>query len=286
VNEKKICLITGATSGIGFAAARELAQRGHIVLGVGRSTEKNARVEKQIKNESRNAEVEYFLADLSSQEDIRDLSKAIRSRYSSLDVLINNAGAIYADWQESPDGIEKTFALNHLGYFMLTLLLLDLMWDSAPSRIINVSSGAHSGVRLDFNDLEMKKNYDSWTAYSRSKLANIYFTYELSRRLSGSGVTVNAMSPGMVATDFGKNNPVGSVFVPAESRGSKTPEVGADTLVYLALSPEVEGVSGRYFQNRDLVETSPISHDKETAQKLWQVSLDMTGQEQTHESTV
>lgn len=274
---EKIILVTGATSGVGLAAARELARRGHAVLGVGRSVEKIARVEKRVRDETDNDKVEYFLADLSDQGDIRALSETIHDRFSRLDVLINNAGAIYANWQASPNGIEMTFALNHLGYFMFTLLLLDLLIDSAPSRIINVSSGAHSNARLDFDDLQMRKDYDAWTAYSRSKLANVYFTYELSRRLSGTGVTVNAMSPGMVASDFGKENPPGSVFVPAEAGGSKTTEEGADTIVYLALSPEVEGVTGKYFQNRRTLDTSRISYNEETARRLWQVSLEMTG---------
>ena len=203
----KICLVTGATNGIGMATAQALAHMGATVVIVGRDAQKAARVTEEIRAASGNQNVDWLLADLSSQQDIRRLATEFKSKYSHLHVLLNNAGATFTTRQLSVDGIEMTFALNHLAYFLLTNLLLDTIKASSPARIINVSSDAHSGGKIDFDNLQGERSYSSFGPYGNSKLANILFTTELARRLEGTGVTVNALHPGFTSTGFGKNNP-------------------------------------------------------------------------------
>lgn len=275
----KVCLVTGATAGIGLVTARELARLGATVVGVGRNREKNLAMARTIRQQTGNAEVEYLLADLSAQQEIRQLAQQFRRRYERLDVLVNNAGAIFYKRRESIDGIEMTFALNHLAYFLLTNLLLDMLKASAPARIINVSSAAHKGARLNFNDLQLRRWYLSWIAYNRSKLANLLFTYELARRLEGTGVTVNALSPGLVATELGTR---GGGLASLSKRLINTiaaisPVAGAQTSVYLATSPEVEGITGKYFVKCKAAPSSPASYDENAARRLWQISAEMTG---------
>jgi retinol dehydrogenase-12 len=273
----KVVLITGATDGIGFVAARELARLGAAVVAVGRNADKTAAVVERIRKETGNPHVEGLLADLSSQQDIRRLAQQFRERHDRLDVLLNNAGALFHPRRESVDGIEMTFALNHLGYFLLTNLLLDLLKASAPSRIVNVSSAAHHRGRLDFDDLQRKRGYFSFGVYSASKLANLLFTYELARRLQGTGVTANALHPGLVASRFAVNNGwLGGVLRGLIWAFGIRPEQGARTLIYLASSPEVEGVTGEYFQNEKVRESSPASHDEEAARRLWDISESLT----------
>ena len=202
----KVCLVTGATSGIGAVTARELARRGATVVLAGRDEARCAAAVAHIRGQTGNPNVESLLADLSLPQQVRELAQRFRERQSRLDVLVNNAGAIWMKRRETADGLEMTFAVNHLAYFLLTLSLIDMLKASAPARVVNVSSGAHRGAKLDFDDLMMKKGYNGWTAYSRSKLANLLFTYELARRLEGTGVTANAMHPGWVATGFGRGN--------------------------------------------------------------------------------
>jgi NAD(P)-dependent dehydrogenase (short-subunit alcohol dehydrogenase family) len=213
------------------------------------------------------------------QAEVRKLADAFRERYQRLDVLVNNAGAIFMSRQVSRDGLEMTFALNHLGYFLLTNLLLDLLIASAPARVVNVSSGAHLGGKINFADLQLERSYTGFGAYSQSKLANVLFTYELARRLQGTGVTVNALHPGFVATNFGRSN--GGLFDPLfrliQRFGALTPEKGAETTVYLAVSPEVEGVTGKYFANCKPAASSALSNDETTARRLWEVSEQLTG---------
>ena len=204
----KVCLVTGATSGIGEVTARELAQRGATIILVGRNQQKAEAAVEEIKSRTGNQDIGYLLADLSSQQEIRGLARAFKARHDRLDVLVNNAGAVFSEYGETEDGIERTFAVNHLNYFLLTSLLLDELKAGAPSRIVNVSSGAHQGAELDFDDLGTKQNYGFMKAYGRSKLANVMFTYELARRLEESGVTANALHPGAVATGFGSNNTI------------------------------------------------------------------------------
>jgi NAD(P)-dependent dehydrogenase (short-subunit alcohol dehydrogenase family) len=185
-------------------------------------------------------------------------------------VLVNNAGALYTSYRESVDGIELTFALNHLSYFLLTNLLLDTIRDSAPARIINVSSDAHFRGSLDFDDLGFRRNYDGWGAYEASKLENILFTYELARRLDGTGVTVNAVHPGWVNSNF-------QAAAGLSQRGPLTSEEGADTQIWLAMSDDVEGVTGKFFIKREERRSSDVSYDEHIAQQLWDVSAEMTG---------
>jgi retinol dehydrogenase-12 len=274
----KVCLVTGATSGIGLVASRELARQGaHMVL-VGRDATRTAAAVAHIQEQTGSKEVETLLADLSSQEQVRQLARAFLERHQRLDVLINNAGAMWVERRLTADGLELTFALNHLAYFLLTYLLLDTLRACTPSRIINVSSGAHHGVDLPFDDLMGQKQYNGWRAYKQSKLANLLFTYELARRLEGTGVTVNALHPGWVATGFGKDNGwKGRLLHFASGLFALSPEKGARTMVYLATAPEVADVSGRYFVREQARSSSAQSNDTAAARRLWEVSEQLTG---------
>ena len=275
----KVCLITGATSGIGRETARTLARQGATVVVVGRDKTKAERTMAHIKKESGNPNVVYLLADLSIQAEVRKLAGEFQARYDHLDVLLNNAGAIFLRRRESREGIEMTLALNHLNYFLLTGLLLDTLKQSAPARIINVSSAGHLGASIDFANLQMQAGwYSGMEAYKRTKLCNVLFTYELARRLAGSRVTTNAVHPGLVATNIGRNNGfLAWLFQPLIRFIAKSPKEGAETLIYLASSPEAEGVSGKYFANKRAVRSSANSHDEETARRLWQASAELTG---------
>jgi NAD(P)-dependent dehydrogenase (short-subunit alcohol dehydrogenase family) len=274
----KVCLVTGATAGIGLVTAAELAKRGARVLGVGRSQERCAEAVRLIGDQTSTALVDYLVADLSSQSEIRRLVQRVKASTPRLDVLINNAGGINLKRQETSDGIERTFALNHLAYFLLTNLVLDLIKASAPARIISVSSGAHQGCTIKFDDLQAKTKYSGWRAYQQSKLANILFTRELARRLDGSGVTANALHPGYVNTQiFRAGGTVGWLLRRAADLFAISPEEGAKTSVYLATSPEVEGVTGKYFVKQKPAASSPASEDVVAAGRLWDISEEMTG---------
>lgn len=270
----KICLVTGATAGIGQAAALLLAHQGATIVGVGRNPAKNEASTQMIKDKTGNLAVEYLLADLSSQEEIRSLAQQYRDKYDRLDVMVNNAGATFGKRMESVDGIEMTFALNHLGYFLLTNLLSDILEASAPSRVINVSSSLHKLGKLDFDDIPFEDGYARSKAYQRSKLANIAFTYELARRFSNQKVTVNAINPGLVATNVGQS--AGGISAKVKGLVDKiiglTPEEGAQTIIYLAASPEVNGVTGRYFVKEKSIPSSKVSYDLEFCRRLWEVS--------------
>jgi len=274
----KICLVTGATAGIGEATALLFAKSGATVVGVGRNPVKIENSIQMIKEKSGNQDVVFLKADLSSQKDIRALAQQFKQEYGRLDVLVNNAGATFTERQESIDGIEMTFALNHLGYFLLTNLLLDLLEKSAPARIINVSSSLHKFGKLDFQDIPFENGYSRSKAYQRTKLANIAFTYELARRLSNKKVTVNAMNPGLVATNVG--NAAGGftsmVKGIVDKIGGITPEEGARTIIYLASSEVVTGVSGRYFVKEKSIPSSKITYDLEFCRKLWEISENLT----------
>ncbi len=272
----KVVLVTGATAGIGQVTARELARKGANLTIVGRNPAKLTTVAEQIKAQTGNSHVETILADLSTHAGVQQVAYEFKKRHTRLDVLVNNAGAIYMNRQLSSDGLEMTFALNHLNYFHLTNLLLEVLKASAPARIVNVSSDAHRGQVLDFDDLQGEKSYSGMTIYGRSKLMNLLFTYELARRLEGKGVTVNALHPGFVATGFGKNNgKLMSVVMTLISPIAKTVEDGASTSIYLAASLEVEGVSGKYFTDKRPVESDPASSDQAVAARLWDLSLEM-----------
>ena len=255
----KICLITGGTNGIGKSTAHELARMGATVVIVGRDARKASQVVEEIRAASGNDMVDSLLTDLSSQQEVRRLASEFESRYSHLDVLLNNAGAVFMQRQLSVDGIEMTFALNHLASFLLTNLLLDEIKASAPARIINVSSGAHTSGKIEFDNLQGELDFSS-RAYGNSKLATILFTMELARRFEGTGVTANALHPGFVSTGFGKNNPgflmkVIRAVVPLIAR---SPEKGAETSIYLASSPDVQSITGRYFVDCNLTQPAPL----------------------------
>lgn len=276
----KTILITGATNGIGQAAAHALARKGATIVIVGRNPAKARQVVDYIREQSRNPAVDSLIADLSSLSQVRQLAREFRQKYPHLHILVNNAGGIYATRKLSGDGYEYTFALNHLAYYLLTNLLLDMLLADAPARIINVSSRAHEGSKLDFDDLQNDKQYifGGYRAYGQSKLANLLFTYELARRLSGTGVTVNAVHPGMVATGFGMNNGGAMRFgMRIYHQFALTPQQGADTVVYLASSPEVEGITGKYWVARAPVASSPESYDEDAQKRLWAVSAQLAG---------
>jgi NAD(P)-dependent dehydrogenase (short-subunit alcohol dehydrogenase family) len=277
--EDKTCLVSGATSGIGLATAQGLAKMGARVVVVGRDAEKCARVVKDIRRESGNDHVDCLLADLSDQSQIRKLALEFHESYARLHVLVNNAGGFFLRRQESVDGLEMTFALNHLNYFLLTLLLVDVLKESAPARIVNVSSETHREEHLDFDDLQMKRRYNPARAYGRSKLANILFTRELARRLEDSGTTANALHPGFVATNIGKNNGwLARLVVPLAQRRGVSPEKGARTSLYLASSPEVANLSGEYFIKSKPVEAGEAAYDDQAARRLWEVSEELSGE--------
>jgi NAD(P)-dependent dehydrogenase (short-subunit alcohol dehydrogenase family) len=274
---EKVCLITGATSGIGKATAMGLANMGASVVMVGRDRGRGEAAMADIKEKSGNASVDLMLADVSSQEEIRRLADEFKEAYPQLDVLINNAGVFRSKRITTADGIETTFAVNHLAYFLLTNLLLDVLKTSAPSRIVNVSSGAQSNATIDFDDLQGEKGYKGPKAYSQSKLATVLFTYELARRLEGAGVTANCLHPGVVGTNFGSG--VSGVFgfmVRALTPLTISPEKGAETSIYLASSPVVESLSGRYFVKKAEARSSDVSYDDRLARRLWEVSAELT----------
>lgn len=270
-------LITGATSGIGRITARELARKGAQVVIVGRNPEKTQSVASEIQRSTGNPRVAMLVGDLSDLSEVRRIATEFRQRFDRLSVLINNAGAVFFTHRTSTDGFEMTLALNHLSPFLLTNLLLDRLEASAPARIITVSSLAHWSTRINPDNPSGTHFYWGWRAYSQSKLMNILFTRELARRV-GKGVTANCLHPGFVATNFGKSN--GGIFRPLWSLfelAAISPEQGAQTSIYLASSPEVATVTGQYFAHCLPRQSSPESYDDETARRLWETSLKLTG---------
>jgi retinol dehydrogenase 12 len=270
----KICLVTGANSGIGKYTALGLARAGARVVMVCRHAEKGEQAQADVIANSGNDKVELLLADLSSQADIRQLAAAYGERYDRLDILVNNAGVYLDQRQESVDGLEMTFALNHMGYFTLTNLLLPILCQSGPARVVNVSSDAHRMARLNFEDLQNQQSYRGFIVYAQSKLANILFTYELARRLNGGAVTVNAVHPGMVSTNFGASNGglSGYFFRKIVGLFGLTAAAGAVTPLHVALSPVIEGVTGGYFVRKQQVKSSRASYDEASAARLWAAS--------------
>ncbi len=276
--EGSTCIVTGANAGIGKATAIEMARMGARVVMVCRNRERGRQALVEVCHASGSSAVDLILADLSVQKEVRDLGVRIAGEYPQVDVLVNNAGLYQRKRQETPDGLETTFAVNHLAYFILTLDLIETLKASAPARIVNVASSAHKGNKLDFDDLQGARKYSGWKAYGRSKLANVLFTYELARRLDGTGVTANVLHPGVVASRFGRSgNGLLSLIWSMGGRFMKTSEEGARTSVYLASSPDVDGVSGGYFANEKPVRSSRESMDKEAAARLWDESLRLAG---------
>jgi retinol dehydrogenase 12 len=273
----QVCLVTGATSGIGEVTAHALARQGATVVVLGRNSEKGAATVASIQQESGNPSVDFLLADLTDQDQVRRAVAEFRDGYARLDVLINNAGGFFWMRQESVDGIEMTLALNHLAPFLLTNLLQDMLKASAPARVINVSSDMHRSAQMDFDDLQIERGYSGRKAYGRSKLALTLFTYELARRLGGSHVTANAVHPGFVATGIGLTNAFLRLFRPVIRLFAKSPEEGAETSIYLAASPDVESTTGAYFVDKQAVPSSPASYDEAAAERLWEISAQLTG---------
>ena len=275
----KTVLITGGTGGIGRAAAIGLASMGARVGITGRDRDRAERAAAAIVRESGNPAVDVFVADMSSQAEVRRLAGEVLSMYPRLNVLLNNVGGFWAHRHGTADGLEHTFALNHLAPFLLTSLLLERLKASAPARVVTVSSGAQAQGRIDFDDLMGGRKYSGQRAYSQSKLANVMFTYELARRLGGTGVTATVLHPGVTRTGFGAEDsaramaPIIAVLRPF----MRSPERGADTAVYLASSPAAEGVTGRYFANRKAKKSHESSYDTATTARLWQVSADLVG---------
>jgi NAD(P)-dependent dehydrogenase (short-subunit alcohol dehydrogenase family) len=274
----KTVLVTGATAGIGKETAYGLAKLGARVVIVGRNEEKTKAVVEELKQRSGNADVHFLLADLSRMAEVRRLATEVLARYPTLHVLVNNAGAINLSRVVTSEGLELTFAMNHLGYFLLANLLLPALERGAPARIVNVASDAHRGGKLDFDDLQSEKGYSSFPAYARSKLMNILFSRELARRVKDRGITVNALHPGMVASNFmakpGLFGTLGHAFMRVFGISV---EKGARTSIYLASSPEVEGVTGKYFAKCRERSPSRAAQDDEAARRLWDVSERLAG---------
>jgi len=275
----KTVLITGGTGGIGKAAAIGLASMGARVGITGRDRDRAERAAKDIEAESGNPAVDVFVADLSSQSEVRRMADEVLSAYPRLDVLVNNVGGFWAHRRLTSDGLEHTFALNHLAPFLLTTLLLERLINSAPARVVTVSSGAQSMGKIDFDDLMGEQDYSGQQAYNQSKLANVMFTYELARRLDGTGVTATALHPGMTNTSFSSADPARAMapVVFLARPFMKSPKKGAETVVYLASSSEVEGVNGQYYANRKTKKSNISSYDSEVTARLWQVSADLIG---------
>src|SRR6059036_3846846 len=273
----KVCLITGANSGIGKATALGLAKLDATVVIVSRDKDKGEAALLEIRTRSGNKSVDAMVEDLSSQDSVRELAHDCKGRYKKLHVLINNAGVFLPKRVPTVDGLEATFATNHLGHFLLTNLLLDILKASAPSRIINITSSAHRGTEMDFEDLQGEKKYSGFHAYSQSKLANVLFTYQLAKLLEGTGVTVNCLHPGVVRTGFGKD--MGGLFsigVKLAGPFMMRPAKAAQALVYMASAPELEKVSGKHFAKGKEKGSSRESHDMQAAERLWQVSEELT----------
>ena len=271
----KVCIVTGANSGIGKVTAQALADRGASVVMVCRDRARGEAALNEIISGSKNDSVELMLCDLSSQKSIRELAGRFKRTHDRIDVLVNNAGVYLRNRSLTEDGIETTFAVNHIAYFLLTDLLLDQIKRSAPARIVNVSSGAHMRGKLDFENLQGEKGYGGVRAYMNSKLANVLFTYELARRLEATKVTANCLHPGAVATGIFRALPR-----PIEAlikMFTLSPEKGAETSIYLASSPQVEGVTGKYFIKKAETRSSPESYNKDVARRLWAESARLAG---------
>jgi NAD(P)-dependent dehydrogenase (short-subunit alcohol dehydrogenase family) len=275
----KTVIVTGASSGIGLIAARRLATMGARLLLVGRDRAKGEAALRDLKSAQPGIDARFFYGDLMMMAETRRVAAELLAVAPRIDVLLNNAGAIFQQREVTSEGLERTFALNHMGYFLLTSLLLDRIKASAPARIVNVASEAHRGAKLDFSDLQIAQGYSGWRAYRRSKLANILFTRELARRLDGSGVTANCLHPGFVATGFGDNN--AGIFRCVISLGKSlmaiSPEEGAKTSVYLASSPAVAGISGLYFDKCAPRPPAKPAQDNAAATALWTASARLAG---------
>ena len=271
-------LVTGGSGGIGKATALGLAAMGAHLAITGRDGGRTEEAAREIRAAG-GGQVTAFVADLSSQAEVRRLAGEVMESFSRIDVLVNNVGGFWNTRHVTADGLERTFALNHLAPFLLTSLLLGRLKRSAPARVVTVASNAHASGRLDFDDLQGERSYSGARAYSQSKLANVVFTYELARRLQGTAVTANALHPGVVRTSFGAEDPSGGqrLLVPFMRPFMKAPAQGAATSIHLASAPALEQVTGRYFAASKPRRSAPRSYDQAAAARLWQVSADLTG---------
>jgi retinol dehydrogenase 14 len=271
-------LVTGGTRGIGEATALGLATiRAHVAI-TGRDRARTEGAAREIRAAA-GGQVDVFVADLSSQSEVRRLAEEVLQSISRIDVLVNNVGGYWNTRHVTADGLERTFALNHLAPFLLTNLLLDRLKQSAPARVVTVSSNAHAQGRIDFDDLQGERSFSGARAYDQSKLANVLFSYELARRLQATSVTANALHPGVVSTSFGAEDPGGvqRLLVPFMRPFMKAPAQGAATSIHLASAPDLEQVTGRYFANGKPKRSSKRSYDEAAAARLWQVSADLAG---------
>ncbi|MBK7858488.1 MAG: SDR family oxidoreductase [Archangiaceae bacterium] len=275
--QPRLVLITGSTAGIGRRAALELARQGWQVIVQGRDGKKAERVANELKQESGNPKIDFLVADLSSMSAVRGLAAEVKQRYGRLDVLLNNAGAVNLKREVTADGYERTFATNHLAYFLLTNLLLPELQKGDRPRVVSVSSAAHRSGRLNFDDLMADKGYVGWLQYGRSKLANILFTRELARRTQPLGITANCLHPGFVASDFLSKGGLWTVIKPLAYLFAIDETQGAKTSIFLASSPEVEGVTGQYFVKCRPAAPKKFAEDDEAARRLWEASEKLTG---------
>jgi len=274
----KLCMVTGATSGIGRETALALAKKGAHVIIVGRNKKKCIKTVNFIKKLTADCPIEFICADLSDLSQVRDAANQFKLKYHKLDVLVNNAGGYFITRQLSADGYEMNLALNYLSPFLLTLLLVDMLKLSEQGRVINVSSLAHERAEINFNDLQSTHDFVGFNAYAQSKLAIILFTYELARRLKGTNVSVNALHPGLVASNFGMNNGLIRFYVRRLlKRGEITPEEGAKTAIYLASSQALNHCTGAYYINEKKTDSSPVSYDLSVANNLWNISKEFVG---------
>lgn len=271
----KLCIVTGANAGIGKETALGLAKLGATVVMLCRDRDRGEAAQREIKHKSGNDKVELMICDLGSQDSIRQFAAEFKQQHDRLDVLVNNAGVLMRERSLTEDGTESTFAINHLGYFLLTNLLLDLLKKSAPARIVNVASAAHKYGKLDVGAWVTGRDFSAFSAYANSKLANVLFTYELARRLEGTGVTANCLHPGAVGTNLFRGLPkLLQALIAFVTIG---PARGARTSIYLAASSEVEAVSGKYFAKRRAERSSDASYDRNAARQLWEVSEELSG---------
>ena len=277
VMQDRTIIITGANSGIGKATAMGLAEMGAHVVMVARSRKKGQRAQDNIRRQTGNDRVDLLIADLSTRDAIRELASEIHSRYHRIDVLVNNAAILTGKRRTTPEGFETQFFVNHLAYFMLTGLLFERLRESAPSRVVNLASTSHSRGTINFDDIQYERDYKGWQAYANTKLMNVVFTYELARRIAGTGVTANCVHPGVIHTNLLRNfNALLNVLFHALQAFFKKPEDGAETPIFLASSPDVEKVTGKYFRYCAPVGTSQESNDPAVARRLWEMSEDLT----------
>ena len=280
--KNKVCVITGGTDGIGKAAAHGLAVQGARLLVHGRDPDKGARAVEELKARSGNPAIEFLQADFSSLDDVRRLAATVLERTPRVDVLVNNAGSIFVKRALSKDGYEMTFAVNHLAPFLLTHLLLDALKSAGQSRIVTTASGAHRRAKIPFDDLQITRKYTPMGAYGTSKLANILFTRALAKRLQGTAVTATCLHPGLVRTNFGRHNEgdvssLAKAIIGFVMRFARSPEKGAETVIYLASAPQVQGASGGYYVDCKPATTSSAAQDDSVAERLWQVSEQLVG---------